>query len=529
MIKKLQSSIVIILCCLLFIAAKNSTSDFLAKISILSNVIRLVDRYYVEDVEMDELINGAIRGLLETLDPHSQYITSDEFEKIEENMKGEFEGIGIEFSILDGYITVISPISGTPSDKAGLLSGDKIVKINGESAYKIKQDEIIKKLRGPKGTSVVVTIKRMGNENFDVTLIRDKIPINSVLASFLYNDNTGYINVNRFGEKTFLEIDNAIDSLEHIGMEQLVLDLRNNGGGLMDQALDFLDSFINSTDTLLYTQGRISSANYVYYAQKNPYDRKLPIIVLINRASASASEIIAGGLQDLDRGLVIGETSFGKGLVQRQYMLEDGSAARITIARYYTPSGRLIQRGFDALDDYYLDLAKDNREIPDSLDSLNLKYTTKMGRTVYGGGGITPDIFIDDNRYLTKNTQSILYNTNRFIFKYANHIKTNYKQYNSFNEFYIENGKPKTIGDTLEASKSFLTWLDKKILEDENIEIEYDKDSLLINWDIIQNQINSEVASSLWGKDYRYYMKLTIDKPFQAALENFNLAKELIK
>ena len=171
MIKKLQSSIVIILCCLLFIAAKNSTSDFLAKISILSNVIRLVDRYYVEDVEMDELINGAIRGLLETLDPHSQYITSDEFEKIEENMKGEFEGIGIEFSILDGYITVISPISGTPSDKAGLLSGDKIVKINGESAYKIKQDEIIKKLRGPKGTSVVVTIKRMGNENFDVTLI----------------------------------------------------------------------------------------------------------------------------------------------------------------------------------------------------------------------------------------------------------------------------------------------------------------------------------------------------------------------
>ena len=177
---KIKYWILIALCLVLFIAAKNSTSNFLAKISILSNVIRLVDRYYVEDVDMDELINGSIRGLLETLDPHSAYITSEEFEKIDETMKGEVEGIGIEFSILDGYITVISPIAGTPSDRAGLLSGDKIIKIDGESAYKIKQDEIVKKLRGPKGTSVVVTIKRLGSENFNVTLIRDKIPINSV-------------------------------------------------------------------------------------------------------------------------------------------------------------------------------------------------------------------------------------------------------------------------------------------------------------------------------------------------------------
>ena len=214
---------------------------------------------------MDELIDGAIRGLLETLDPHSSYITSKEFEKISENMKGEFEGIGIEFSILDGYITVISPISGTPSDRAGLMSGDKIIKIDGESAYKIKQDEIVKKLRGPKGTPVVVTIKRAGTDNFDVKLIRDKIPINSVLASFIYNDDIGYINVNRFGEKTFYEVDSAIDSLESYGMNHLILDLRNNGGGLMDQALDLLDSFIDSNDTILYTSGRISSANSVSY------------------------------------------------------------------------------------------------------------------------------------------------------------------------------------------------------------------------------------------------------------------------
>ena len=514
---------------MLFIAAKNSTSNFLAKLSILSDVIRYVDRNYVEDVEMDELINGAIRGLLETLDPHSAYITSEEFEKIDETMKGEFEGIGIEFSILDGYITVISPIAGTPSDRAGLLSGDKIIKINGESAYKIKQDEIVKQLRGPKGTSVVVTIKRLGSDNFDVTLIRDKIPINSVLASFLYDENTGYINVNRFGEKTFYEIDNAIDSLENIGMEQLILDLRNNGGGLMDQALDLLDSFINSKDTLLYTSGRIHSANCVYYAEENQYDRTFPIIVLINRASASASEIIAGGLQDLDRGVVIGETSFGKGLVQRQRPLADGSVVRITIAQYYTPSGRLIQRSFDALDDYYLDLAKDNREMPDSLDSLTLKYTTKMGRTVYGGGGITPDIFIDDNRYLTKSTQKILYSPNRLIFKYANEIKARYQKYNSFNKFYESIQKGYTEEEILEQQRSFFSWVDSSLKENQDVPLEYNMDSVLVNWDIINNKINAELASGLWGKDYGYYIKLELDMFFQSALENFDLAKELAK
>ena len=528
---KIKYYIIITICLVLFIAAKNSSSNLLAKITIFSNVIRLAERFYVEDIDMDKLINGAIRGLLETLDPHSSYITNEEFKKIDETMKGEFEGIGIEFSILDGYITVISPIAGTPSDRAGLLSGDKIIKIDGESAYKIKQDEIVKKLRGKKGTPVNVTIKRLNSENFDVTLIRDKIPINSVLASFLYNKDTGYININRFGEKTFSEIDNAIDSLENQGMNQLVLDLRNNGGGLMDQALELMDSFINSTDTLLYTAGRISSANYVYYATTNNYDRTLPIIVLINRASASASEIIAGGLQDLDRGIVIGETSFGKGLVQRQYMLEDGSAARITIARYYTPSGRLIQRPFEALDDYYLDLAKDNREIIDTLIADSLKYTTKNGRTVYGGGGITPDIFVDDNLSLTKSSQKILYNTNRLIFKYANEIKQNYNNYNSFEEFHENQSILTDISkkELLKEQKHFFDWLNNTITNNETIDLEYNQDSVILNWDIINNKINSEIASNLWGKNYGYHIKLGIDKPFQEALNNFNLAKELIK
>lgn len=499
----------------------SSTKEFFNKIKSLSQVVKLVENYYVEEANMDDLIDGAIRGLLETLDPHSSYITSEQIKKVNENMQGDFEGIGIEFSMLDGYITVIAPIPGTPSDRAGLVSGDKIVKINGESAYKITTDEIVKKLRGPKGTAVNVTIQRVGIDNFEITLIRDKIPIHSVLASFLYNDNTGYILINRFGNKTFLEVDAAIDSLTTLGMSQLVLDLRGNPGGAMQPALQLLDTFINSNDTLLYTEGRIRTANQVYYASKNKDDNKLPIIVLINRSSASASEIIAGGLQDLDRGLVVGETSFGKGLVQRQYELKDSSAVRITVARYYTPSGRLIQREFDALDDYYLDLNKENREQQDSLKADSLKYKTKNGRIVYGGGGITPDIHIIDDSYITKSTQKILYSPERLLFKYADNIKTKYKKYNSFKDF-------NKAQNSVINSSNFLNWLKNKLDDDETI-IEYQEDSLLVDWDFINNRIQSEIAANLWGKDYRYYMRLKMDKQFQTALDNFDLAKSFIE
>ena len=517
--------IITILCfSFLFIASTgSSTKEFFNKIRSLSQVVKLVENYYVEDVDMDELIDGSIRGLLETLDPHSSYITSEEIKKVNENMKGEFEGIGIEFSMLDGYITVISPIPGTPSDRAGLVSGDKIIKINGESAYKIKTDEIVKKLRGPKGTAVDVTIKRSGLESFDITLIRDKIPINSVLASLLYNQNTGYILINRFGEKTFVEVDAAIDSLEYLGMEQLVLDLRGNPGGAMTPALDLLDAFINSNDTLLYTSGRIRSANSTYYASKSSYDKAFPIIVLINRSSASASEIVAGGLQDLDRGLVIGETSFGKGLVQRQYSLQDSSAVRITVAKYYTPSGRLIQRNFDALDDYYSDLGKENRENIDSLEVDSVIYKTKKGRIVYGGGGIKPDIHIIDDTYLSKSTQNILYSPQRIIFKYADNIKKKYNQLEKFTDF-----NKKMQHDILDES-DFFQWLDKEFEADDQQKLDYNKDSLLLNWDLINNRIQSEIAANLWGKDYRYYIRLHIDKQFQAALNNFNLAKSFVE
>ena len=501
--------VVALICILLFYAF--STDSFLSKLKSLSYLLRLVDNYYVEEVDLNQIIDGAMHGLLEELDPHSQYIPAKDFELMQESLVGEFEGIGIEFAILDGYITVISPIPGTPSDKAGLVGGDKIIKINGESAYKIKQDEVFQKLRGPKNSSVIVTISRIGLETpFDVELIRDKIPIHSIIAAFNYSDDIGYIKINRFAQNTFDELTEAIDSLETTGMKKMILDLRNNGGGLMDQAVAILDLFINSNDTLLYTKGRIYDANSVFYARRSKDDKKMPVNILINRASASASEIVAGAFQDLDRGLVVGETSFGKGLVQKQFILDDGSAARITISRYYTPSGRQIQRNFnEGVDEYYLNLASDNREANDSLRQTLPTFKTKSGRIVYGGGGITPDVYVPLEIDFTEDTQSILSNKNRLLFKYAHLIKNNYKQ-KTFSKFLnnIDNQK------TEELSK-FVDWL---ATLDSPLKVQ--REVIAEDWDYMYNRILSEIAKIHWGKDFSYYILLLNDKQFQKSIEN---------
>ena len=502
--------IIIIVSLVVFFAAKSSTSNYRASLNKLTEVLYLVQNLYVEKPDMNELIEGSIRGLLETLDPHSTYISSEEFEKIEEVFDQEFEGIGIEFSILDGFITVISPIPETPSEKAGLIAGDQFIKINGESAYKISQEEVFKKLRGPKGSPVTITVSRAGVENFDVTLIRDKIPIVSVIAAFLYNQETGYIKINRFAKKTYNEVSSAIDSLENKGMKNLVLDLRNNGGGLFNQATKLLDLFIDSNDTLVYTKGRIPEANEVFRAQSNYLDKKFPVIVLINRSSASASEIIAGGLQDLDRGIVIGETSFGKGLVQRQHKLKDGSAARITIAQYFTPSGRLIQRDFgDNLYDYYNELNTQNRELSDSTLKDKPMFLTKKNRKVYGGGGITPDIYIK-NISLSKDSQKLMFHSERLLFKYANIIKN----------------------ETLEIKKNKITFNkfnNWALSIDNSIFNELNSDSLRKDWDYISNNIYAEVLKSLYNKNAYYKAVLDQDIQFQTALKNIEFAETILK
>ena len=523
--KNYKKSIIIlitILACLMFISFSNSNT--LAKLKSLSYIIRLVENYYVDEVDLSNVLDGAIHGFLDELDPHSSYINSEDFKYMQESLQGEFEGIGIEFAILDGYITVISPIPGTPSDKAGLIGGDKIVKINGESAYKITQDEVFKKLRGERGSSVDIIIQRTGlDETISVTLIRDKIPIYSVMASFLYNDNTGYIKINRFAQQTFNEVSEAYNKLEESGMENLILDLRNNGGGLMDQAISILDMFIDSNDTILYTKGRINDANEVFYANKSFSDKKKPVIILINRSSASASEIVAGALQDLDRGIVIGETSFGKGLVQKQFMLDDGSAVRITVAKYYTPSGRLIQREFEnGVDEYYNNLLTENREATDSLLAEKPVYKTKKGRKVYGGGGITPDIYSAQKLDFTNSTQKLLTHPNRLTFKYAKMIDNDYKKFKkkSFKNFdtYIIKNK----GSIIDVS-TFIDWV---ITEDEKIDLNIDE--INEDWLYIENRILAEIANSFWGKNNYYHILLNQDSQFLTGLENISKAKSLI-
>ena len=293
--KKYPKSIILILVCIITVLSINAVnSDPFNKLKTVAQLVRYIYDYYVEDVDMDKVLNGALRGMLEELDPHSSFIDVEDRESIDEVFRGDFEGIGIEFAIIDGYITVISPIPETPSDRAGIISGDKITKIDGESAYKISQKDVVKKLRGPKGTKVIVTIARPGmDEMFETTLVRDKIPIRSIASSFILNDDIGYIKVTRFAGKTFDEFTDAITKLENNGMKKLLIDLRNNGGGLLDQAIKMTDLFIASNDTIVFTSGRIAGSNSVYKAKKKWSDIHIPIVVLINGGSARISNWIA--------------------------------------------------------------------------------------------------------------------------------------------------------------------------------------------------------------------------------------------
>ena len=489
---------------------KESTNDPFHKLKTLTQVIRLVQDGYFEEVDMTKALEGAIRGFLEELDPHSKYISNDELKIINEQFEGKFEGIGIEYSMIDGYITVISPIPGTPSDKAGLQSGDKIIEINGKSAYKIKTEDVIKKLRGEKGSSVIVKILRAEQEPFDVTLIRDQIPITSIIASFVLNDSIGYIKVNRFANNTAKELKKELKNLEVLGMKKLILDLRNNGGGLLDQAVEIVDMFVNTNDTIVYTKGKLRNANEVFYARKQFQDLKYPLAIIINNGSASASEIVSGAIQDLDRGIILGQHSFGKGLVQRQYSLEDGSAARITIAQYFTPSGRLIQRPYgDGIGEYYKEEAIEDT----SIHNKTLHYT-KSGRIVYGGGGIWPDyeVALNEN-YITYLNSQIRLHPKRLIFKYANTLKSTIQEkVATSDELYDMIITDSAMLSTLLNYNNFQLWL-----EDENYEFE---DSLFEMWDYIKIDILSEVGSALWGKNTNYKIKSIIDDQILSSLKH---------
>jgi len=498
-----------------------SGSNLYLKLNVLNDIIRIVNDNYVEVPDWDKVMEGAFTGLMEKLDPHSVYIQEDKLSDIQEKFTGKFEGIGIEFDILGGYITVISPIANSPAERAGLVVGDKIVKIDGESAYKITRDEVFKKLRGPKGSKVNVVIRRRDVDDFEVTIIRDEIPIYSVSASFMIDDSTGYIYLNRFSGTTTKEIEEALCKLEDSGMKQLIFDLRNNSGGYLEQAVKVADKFIAGKQKIVYTKGRIRNSNEEFYSGKDEKHPQFPLVILINRGSASASEIVAGAVQDLDRGIIVGETSFGKGLVQRQYGLRDGSAIRVTVARYYTPSGRLIQRPYDGnIADYYESFAQENRDSLLAAESGETRpqYQTVSGRTVYGGGGISPDHYVEYKRYkhdLNKDTIKLLRHPSRVIFEFAAKYGAKNKRWAGKKEKFIEKFQ---ISD-----KMFVAF--KKYVEDKKIDI--DISNLDVDSGYLKMLLKAEIAKDFWGYDEYYKVIRLHDNQVLEAMKYFNESRLL--
>ncbi|HEY6361465.1 MAG TPA: S41 family peptidase [Vicinamibacterales bacterium] len=350
-----------------------------------------IEQNYVGEVESDRLVYGAISGMLQTLDPHSSFMDPRSYAQMRERQEGRYYGLGISIVVLDGEITVATMFEGSPAYQKGLRRGDVIARIEGEDTKGWTSDQAVRRLRGPRGTPVRISIKRSGyNDLIDLEVVRDEIHIPTVPAAFLIDAQTGYIRLQDFGENTDQELGRALRDLTQKGMKRLVFDLRNNPGGALDQAIKVSNRFLPRGDLIVYTRGRVPNSDQDYRATERSDYLNLPMIALVNRNSASASEIVSGALQDHDRALIVGETTFGKALVQSVYRVSQGAGVAVTTARYYTPSGRLIQRPWDATFDEYVTYSYRDQDANREHKAEDLKLTD-AGRRVYSGGGVEPD------------------------------------------------------------------------------------------------------------------------------------------
>ena len=392
----------------IFIGKSLSTNDgttsfvFKSDPNKLDFILDVIEKEYVDTVKKFDLIERTIPMMLEHLDPHTVYIPAKDLQQVSEPLEGNFEGIGVQFNILNDTVLVINTISGGPAEKVGVLAGDKIVTINDSlfAGTSISNDQVIKKLKGKGGTKVIIGVARIGfPELLSFEITRDKIPLYSVDVSYMINTTTGYIKISTFARTTYDEFVQALNKLKGLGMKELILDLRSNGGGYLDAAIKISDEFLKDQELIVYTEGK-ERPRADYSATADGLFEEGKLVVLIDSWSASASEIVAGAIQDNDRGTIIGRRSFGKGLVQETTYFRDGSAMRLTIARYYTPTGRSIQKPYtNGVKDYEHELITryehgEFEQIDSSLFAEDNKYTTKGGKTVYGGGGIMPDVFV---------------------------------------------------------------------------------------------------------------------------------------
>ena len=495
-----------------------ATDDLQSQLGRFSQVLYLVQNNYVEAPENEKLIKGAIDGMLRTLDPHSLFLVPDRAKQMDENFRGEYSGIGIQFDIRDGVITVIAPIEGTPAYRLGIHAGDRMSEIDDKPVPKtVTTDDVFKLLRGPAGSTVKVTIVREGeSEPLPFTIERAKIPIESIPYAYMIRPGVGYIRIIRFAGTTGDELDKAISSLKGQGMKSLLLDLRYNGGGLLSQAVDVLDQLVPANKKVVYTRGRIPSASADYFTSERPKLVTGAVVVLVDHGSASASEIVSGAVQDLDRGLVAGTNTFGKGLVQNQFNLSDGSKLLLTIAKYYTPSGRLIQRDYSKFtdqSDYQADAFKEAAPTDSEL-AARPKFQTAGGRTVYGGGGILPDVVLGDPPLLTKTEVDLI--QKRLFFEWSTHFLAQHKdrtwaQTDFGPEFRMEARDWDAFRQTAENRKVALTY---SVWEAEK--------------PFMHRQIRAELASETSGALARYRILAEDDTQLNAALDLFPRATALL-
>ncbi|SKC17490.1 carboxyl-terminal processing protease [Alkalitalea saponilacus] len=492
---------------------------------------QLITNFYVDTVDSDALAREAIESMLRKLDPHSVLIPADEVKAMNEPLDGNFEGVGIEFSIMNDTLVVITPIVGGPSEEVGIRSGDRIVAIDGENVASIglQNSDVFSMLRGQKGTRVTVSIYRKGTPGLlDFTVTRDRIPIYSLDASYMATPETGYIKLSRFAATTHEEFTKALRELKQQGMQNLILDLRGNGGGYLKAALDIADEFLDANKMLLYTEGN-SVPRREHNSSRGGLWRKGELLIMIDEGSASASEIVAGAVQDWDRGVVIGRRSFGKGLVQRPFSLPDGSEIRLTIANYYTPSGRSIQKPFNnGVKEYRseIGLRHLNGELTNG-DSIQFEgeevYRTLVsGRVVYGGGGIIPDLFVplDTTMYSDYYRRIVASGTlNRVTMEYMDNNRRRFNDkfpdFHKFNETFV-------IPDEL---------ISKLIEEGENAGISHDSKGMDVSGELIKTQMKALIARDLWGTSEYYRVLNPLISVYHKAIqliENRDLFVELL-
>jgi len=412
----------------------------------INSLLDYIEYQYVDTINKKELVEKTVTSLLQSLDPHSSYIAASEFNAVNEPLEGNFDGIGVEFNIIKDTIRVINPIEGGPSEKIGIRAGDKLIKIEGKNAagVKITNKEVFDKLRGAKGSTVNVSMMRSGiKKAIDFKIIRDAIPLYSLDAYYMIDKTIGYIKISKFAATTYEEYLKAFNILSKEGMKKLVLDLRGNPGGYLNAAVDISDEFLANGLQIVYTQGK-ANPKKVYKATERGSFENSPMAVLIDEGSASASEIVAGAIQDNDRGIIIGRRSFGKGLVQDQMQLPDGSAIRLTIARYYTPTGRCIQKPYTNDKDQYYNEEYDRFATGELLNADSIKldkskaYKTPEGKTVYGGGGIMPDVFVPIDTSKANSVLNKLFYAgvvNTFAFEYSDSNRAKLKAYGSAKNF----------------------------------------------------------------------------------------------